>query len=383
MQHCSHCQATLGPDVQFCSNCGADVPFGAASVNSAPPEANQHTSARTELPTAASTVADYPFPRVENPRMSQQPPDAGASGKKPGRSSWKKRVAVAVGVAVPAILLVGFLSGLGLVSGARAAALVAADLKRSGTRTLRVWCPNQVLSKERTLTCEVKDPGTGNVLGTAEVIRHADGSLAVSSYSTALASEFDLSPDAPTASAPPTPSPKERMRDENADARWQVSMLKRGHPKHTFGRFQRARKPWHTPWIVSVSGKRSHLWRWDDADYKWRNESTLLNMRDLPFERIRNVDVTGDGRVDFLLKGTDPTSGFPYTALVINRGNDAKAATFKEGDGRYGAVAFLEWTGSELISDYGRWNRISIPGGYTRTRWDRKGKTLVWIERPA
>lgn len=293
---------------------------------------------------------------------------------------------IAFALLVPVVPLIAWLSGLRLVHGDRAAALVAADLSKNDAPGLRTTCPTRVLWGGQVLTCNVNDIKTGETVGTVQVIQRRDG-LGVHSYSASVASGFSPRTPAPTASAsptPPPPSPTEVLAQENAAARARLGSLKRSHPKHRFGRYQPARKFAHSPWIVSVSGRRAILWKWVESISEWRSGEILLRMRDMRFDRIRSVDITGDGRMDFLLTGTEPSSGFPYGSLVVNRGRDARAAILKTSEGRYGATFNLKWTGSELISDYGSWNRISVPEGYSRTRWERKSRTsLIWVERPA
>lgn len=299
---------------------------------------------------------------------------------------WKTPAVVAVALIVPAILLIAWLGGLRVVHGNRASALVAADLSKNDAPGLRTSCPTRVLWNGQVMTCNVTNIETGETVGTVQLMQRKDG-LGVQTYSASISGEIGPTTPPPTSSpspAPPPPSPAQVLAQENASARARVGSLKRSHPEHIFGRYQPAKKITHRPWIVSISGRRAILWKWIDPTSKWRLEEVLLRMRDVRFDRIQNVDITGDGRLDFLLKGTEPSSGLPFGSVVVNRGSDAKAATFKDSQGRYGATFNLKWTGSELISDYGSWNRISVPGGYSMTRWKRKGRTsIVWVETPA
>lgn len=387
MEHCSRCQATLSPGAPFCASCGAVAPSEAVDVDSGVPDAEKRTPVLTKPVTATSTVTDGPTPSSDKARLEYDERGLSPAPAKPARRGWKKRVAITVVLLLLAVPLIAMLSGLRLVSGTRATAFVAADLTQKSTRWWRTSCPTQIMRTDGILTCEVTDRQTGATLGTVEVIQREDGSLAIHSYSSPVSSAFGPTTNPAATPAPsrsPRPSPEEVLAEQNAAARARVKTLKGAHPKQKFGRFQPARKPLNSPWIVSISGNRALWWVWNDSVSGWQSQSVLLRMRDLRFERIRNVDVTGDGRIDFILTGTAPSSRVPYGSLVVNRGNDAEAATFKDAQGRYGATFNLKWTGSELISDYGSWNRISAPEGYSRTRWDRKGRSsLVWVERPA
>lgn len=382
MPLCPRCQAALSPRATFCANCGtlsqSDI---AGEVVQAPDGRPNLKQDETEVPVAVAPKRDFElsWPREDVHVHDGLPPSSASS-----RRRWPKKTVLAAAVLVTliALPLVAMAAGVRVVFGGQAADLVAADLDQKTTRKLRASCPTRILSDDQSLACEVTDLETGNVVGSVDVGQRADGSLTVRSYGNVVSAAL-ASPTASAAPSTPPPSPAEILADKNRAARASVASLKKAHSKTLFGKFQPARSASQSPWIVGASGNRALFRVWNDRLSKWRPPFVLLSMRDLEFKRIKSVDVTGDGRTDFILTGTEPSSGFPFGSLLINMGRNAKSVTFTDSDGRYGAVFNLKWTGSELISDYGSWNRISAPGGYSRTRWHPKGhRVLLWVESP-
>lgn len=192
---------------------------------------------------------------------------------------------------------------------------------------------------------------------------------------------------APSASSSPASSPTyvppATTTERTAAARYALPRLKQKYPKHTFGKVQPALSDADKPWVVSIAGKKAQTWWWSNGTQNWYLDDKLLNMRNVRFDRIKQVDVTRDGRKDFLLLGTALDDGYPYGALLVNHGEYANYATFRGSEGRYGAVFNLVWDGSSLLSDYAAYDVTSAPDGYGRTRWVRDKKKDVFVERPA
>lgn len=406
---CRYCGAPLGKLGVFCTSCGK-LQKTASQSSSEPVEPTQRKPApQTDAPVQPRLVGEV-LAQARTPGGNGGGP--GSHSRDPGtameagalRSGWqdldkpetgppdapeskvlsslaeadeqpRRRRNIWLALIGGLVLLAGVIytgmqmAGYSLVTGDKAAHKVVDALDNTIDDDFVVHCPFAFLREGRAIKCEVVRVADGAALGTAEVALIGGAPSVTYEASSAAQSAAAAEPtESPTTA--PSVSPL-------AEARASFATLKSRHPAHKFSRVQ----PYgENPWAISIKGRKAYDWTWYD---EWERTDRLLNMNDVWFKRIQEADTVGNWRRDFLLLGED-SDGEPYGSLLMNEGGWTRQVVFSDSEGKYGAAAHLEWTGSELISDYGSHGHASSPGGYARTKWvPKKGKKHVLVEQPA